>query len=162
MTASKGAKAKGKTKPRAKAKPKPPTPPRARARKEWTADFLAALRVGHTKRSACSLAGIHYTTVYERLGKDADFAAATEAAEDAGVLNAEAALLLATPMDWRATAFYLERRRPQDWGRKQEVEHSGSVRVGVVEADPRVEAMKADPTQAELLRGFLDALASRK
>ena len=36
-------------------------------------------------------------------------------------------ITVASETTWQASAWWLERRRPNDWGRKERVEHSGKV-----------------------------------
>ena len=102
-----------------------------------TARMADALAKGRCVRAACRLSGISHTSHYEWIKRAeagdgppfADYAAATRKAEAIGedrhLGNIEAAAGTdAEPGDWRASAWLLERRHPEDYG-KQRMEISG-------------------------------------
>jgi hypothetical protein len=66
--------------------------PRAR-RKQWKPAFLAELRRGATVSEACQASGIGRTTAYEARGRDPEFAARWDEAEEDAVDRVEAILL---------------------------------------------------------------------
>lgn len=149
MTASKGAKAKGKPRHRANR-----TPLRARARREWGDRLLSALREGLTRSTACSVASVPRQTFYDRLNSDPEFLEAVEAAEDTAAVKHERNIVRASEMDHRASLEWLRVRRPNEWGRKQEVTHSG--RVGVIAPSPAMEALLADPDKLAAFDKLID------
>lgn len=70
----------------------------------------------------------HDVDSLERVFRDAVSRATAEAEEVlAGMIRRHAL------DDWRAAAFLLERRNPAVWGKRDRVEHSGTVRTGEVE-----------------------------
>lgn len=107
-----------------------------------------ALSTGATRRASAIYAGISEASFYHYLERgEADKQAdqetpfsefleiVTRAEAQADVL-ANTAIRSAMANDWRAAAWYLERRHPADWGRQErhQVEHSGSVgRVDIPE-----------------------------
>lgn len=89
------------------------------------AKICDALRAGNTRTAAAGCAGISRATFYRFL-TDETFKTAIEKAED----EAEAAMVdqigkAADSGTWTAAAWWLERRRYQDWGRRDRLEHSG-------------------------------------
>jgi len=101
--------------------------------------LVNALAVGVFRTVAAEHAGIHRSTLYAWLergeadwqaGKDTPHAKLHEA-----VLSAEASaehrcaelIQSAAKEDWRAAAWFLERRHQDRWGGKVAVEHSGKV-----------------------------------
>lgn len=85
--------------------------------------ILDALTAGNTRKAAAQYAGIDQDTLCRWLRRYADFADAVlqaEAAAEVGhVANIAAA---ANDGDVRASIFWLERRRYQDWGRVDRIE----------------------------------------
>lgn len=115
--------------------------------------IISAIERGHTYESACGLAGIHYDTFnewrkrgneeIERLknprcklkedeGPFVEFSEALTRAEAGMVENALLAIDMgalgdgARPGDWRAAAWKLERRKPDDWGQRSKIVHEFS------------------------------------
>ena len=89
--------------------------------------LLANLREGMTIEAACAQSGIGRTTYYEWLkksGEDGEWSKEV----DAAITFSEAVILdkikRASELkeDWRGWAWILERRFPQRWGAKREVE----------------------------------------
>jgi len=101
--------------------------------------LVTALSAGCFRIVAAEAAGIHRTTLYGWLERgEADHEAGLQTAYAslfAAVLVAEAnaevvaveTIREASPDDWRAAAWYLERRYQDRWGGKIAVEHSGTV-----------------------------------
>jgi hypothetical protein len=99
--------------------------------KKLTADLQAqiatALRAGNTKRAAASYAGVGETTLYVWLDRNAEFRAAVRKAEaDAEVRNVTL-VQRAAESTWQASAWWLERRHPDTWALRQQVEASVQV-----------------------------------
>jgi transposase-like protein len=95
--------------------------------------------------SAAVAAGVNKTTLYRwrergeadlEHGRDtleALFCTALERAAAVAERTASLNVLRASLVDWRAAAWYLERRRPDRWGRRDHVEHTGSIRGAELE-----------------------------
>ena len=83
---------------------------------------LEALRHGCTRRAAAGAAGVIASTFYRWMDDDATFRDEVEKAE----LQAEAAFTMAVavavPKNWQAAAWWLERRKHTEYGRKDAVE----------------------------------------
>lgn len=100
---------------------RPPTPA-ALKRANQRQRLLEALRQGSTRRRACALAGISEDTLARWQRENADFAGAVIKAENQAELTFVKTLLKAAKRgDVRAAKFWLERRRPQEWGVSQAV-----------------------------------------
>ena len=86
-------------------------------------DLIENLRTGMTIEAACLLAGIGRTTYYRWLDEDEKWAdeckSAVRFAE--AVLLARVKQLAMDKMDWRAFAWILEKRFPDDYGKRQEL-----------------------------------------
>ena len=102
-------------------------------------EIAERLEKGLTYAVACSAAGIHYATFRRWInrGKDAgqgeycDFCDTVRAAEMVGRRKMERrAFKESKPLE------YLERRYPEDWGRKDRAEIGGDIRVTVEWATP--------------------------
>jgi hypothetical protein len=90
--------------------------------------LLRAIESGVSIESACSIAGIHRSTWYEWRERPE-----LELRISQALAKAEAALLgtirKAGETDWRASAWILERRYSDTWGKRQEVQAGGSLEV---------------------------------
>ena len=86
--------------------------------------LVEALKAGATHEIACQYAGIGKTAFYQRLSKDAEFAEIIGNAEGRGAIRHLAninKLALGTDElapDWKASAWILERRYPEMYGRR--------------------------------------------
>jgi hypothetical protein len=87
--------------------------------------ILAALRTGQTRRAAAACADIGPTTFYRWLDEDdgtlRDAVEKAEAEAEAFYLRA-VQTAAADPKTWTAAAWWLERRKYADYGRKDKVE----------------------------------------
>jgi hypothetical protein len=93
--------------------------------------LIEAIRAGHTREGAATLAGISKSTFNGWLasakepGADQEFLLFLDAVKSAEV-EAEDALLAiirsAAPKQWQASAWLLERRYPDRWGRRVKAE----------------------------------------
>jgi len=89
--------------------------------------LLAALRVGNTRDASAGHAGIVRTTLYRWLERDPALRTRVEKAEaDAEVRFTAQVARAAADDDWRAAAWWLERRRPKSYGRAQAAAAAGT------------------------------------
>lgn len=70
--------------------------------------------------------GIGRRTVYGWRERSAEFAEAYASAQAAFLGRCELVVATAALTDWRAAAWYLERRSPEEWGRHRAVKASAS------------------------------------
>lgn len=90
---------------------------------EVTRRILEALKVGNTRRTAAAYAGLDHATFYRWLEKDSDFCDAVEKAEaDAEVWHVTNIRKAAGDGTWTASAWWLERRRHEDWKRREQLD----------------------------------------
>ena len=91
--------------------------------------LLEGLKVGMTRRAACAAAGISKTSLYRMLENDPDgtFGTLIENAEGEAEAAFSEIIAKATldPKNWTAAAWWLERRHPQDYARRDKVEMTG-------------------------------------
>ncbi len=86
---------------------------------------MAAARDGHYRSTCARAGGIDYATLkrwFKRAKDDPAFARFEQdflQAEHEGEIAALAAIKGAGAADWRAWAWYLERRYPDRWGRRE-------------------------------------------
>lgn len=112
--------------------------------------LLKALRVGNTRAAAARAVGIHIDTFHDWLTKDPKFSEAVVRAEAEAEQYYLSHIQQAAPGDWRAAAFWLERRRPADYGKRDGLDVTsggktipGITLVEVVKTPPA--ALPADP-----------------
>ena len=98
------------------------------------AELVAVVETGVSIESACAMVGIHRSTWYEWRERPE-----IEARLDRALAVAESRLLdsirEAGRDDWRASAWILERRYPETWSKRSEVQAAGSVEVVVRRGD---------------------------
>lgn len=95
---------------------------------ETTERILNGLRLGMTRRAAAAHAGIHVRTFYRMLeNDDADGTLATEVekAEAHAEGTYTAIVAEAAGKTWQAAAWWLERRRYQEYAKREKVEMTG-------------------------------------
>tara|TARA_Y100000114_G_scaffold147662_1_gene159714 strand:+ start:1651 stop:2037 length:387 start_codon:yes stop_codon:yes gene_type:complete len=92
-------------------------------------DVVKALRAGNSRRDSALYAGISEQTFYSwmKRGRDgeplyAEFLEAVEKAEAQSVVRNVAIIQRAAEDTWQAAAWWLERKRPDDWGRRQRMD----------------------------------------
>src|SRR5574343_391662 len=105
--------------------------------------ILNALRIGNTRTAAAALADISYETMRQWAEGDLEFRAALERAES----EAESRFLgnvakAAADGTWQAAAWWLERRRWQDYRRREGIEVSDA-RKGADDERPDRDALRA-------------------
>lgn len=85
--------------------------------------ILGALRLGNTRAAAAAYAGVDDETLRRWMPRFPEFRAAVVKAEADAEVRAVAEIRQAYQAgNWTAAAWWLERRRPQDWGRKDRVD----------------------------------------
>ena len=91
--------------------------------------LVDAIRAGNYYETACTYAGIDYTTfrLWMQKGeareakKFSDFFEAITRAQSESEARAVALWQQAMPTDWRAAQMFLERRHPDRWGKQEKV-----------------------------------------
>ena len=102
-------------------------PTRARAQK-WKPEFLAALKTHANVSEAANAAGVSRAGAYARREKSPKFAALWDAAIEEAIDAIELAVTTASlDGDMQTARWFLSRRRPEVYGDKVALEHSGSV-----------------------------------
>lgn len=90
--------------------------------------FLQAVRLGSTFRLAAQYAGFDHATFYRWLERDATFATQVKEAEGAAVVGWLAKIeKAANDGAWQAAAWKMERRYPDDFGRRERIEQTVEV-----------------------------------
>lgn len=94
--------------------------------------LLAGLRLGMTRRAACASASVALRTFYRMLENDLDGTLGTliERAEGEAEATYTAVIAQATidPKNWTAAAWWLERRRHEDYARREKMDMTIDVR----------------------------------
>ena len=101
--------------------------------------IVDGINAGLTFRLTCARVGVHPGTFYRWLetgekaktGRYREFYDAVERAKADSALRLVSQITLQAPTDWRAAAFMLERRFPDDYGKRTEVtgKDGGPVKV---------------------------------
>ena len=89
--------------------------------KQHRDELLENLRSGMSIVAACALSGVSRSTYYNWVKSDQEWAEEAEAAIRFGEAVQVARISQAGSDDWRAAAWLLERRFPNEWGPKQEI-----------------------------------------
>jgi len=94
--------------------------------------LLANLREAMSVKAACALSGVGKSTFYEWVNDDKEFADEVEAAKrfSEAVMISRLKALGEEKADWRAYAWLLERRFPEEWTAKREIELNQTVNDG--------------------------------
>jgi len=91
---------------------------------------LSALRAGNTRKAAAAYGEINQDTFYEWLKVDPTFSEAVQKAEaDAEVRHVANIAKAAGEGSWQASAWWLERRRYEEWKRRDGIEW-GKLSIG--------------------------------
>ena len=118
---------------------------------ELQEELLKALRGGAYVEDACGYVGIHKDTFYEwmRRGADGDdlyseFSDAVEKARASAVVRNIALLQKAAEDSWQAAAWWLERTRPNQYGRRTNIAgpDGGAIEIKTDDAE-REERLRA-------------------
>ncbi len=124
--------------------------------------IIQSLSAGATRETASAHAGITPATFYHWMERGeageecfVDFFDAVKKADVAATVRATAAISLAMKSNWQAAAWYLERRCPETWGKRERhaIEHSGQVTKRV-----KLDLERLSDDQLEALEGIAQAL----
>lgn len=131
---------------------------------EATDRLLSALRAGATRRDAALAAGVTPRT-FQRWVARADeprppaeyvaFVADLERAEAEGRVALGAIITRAARKDWRAAAHLLAVRDPDNWAKREKVEHSGRI-----DSEQTVKVDALSGPVADAARSLADAIAA--
>jgi hypothetical protein len=121
--------------------------------------ILAKVREGRPIRHAVAMAGFGRNAAYQHCEGDESLREELETAKREGEDKLIQGLYEAAVDDPKFGLMLLERRRPDEWGKVDRVQHSGGVTLKQptrAEALAElVEAAKSDPLVAEMLRSAL-------
>jgi hypothetical protein len=91
--------------------------------------MLDALRLGMTRRAASGAAGFSKSTLYRMLENDTDGTLLTAIEKAEAQAEATYSTIVANaaadPKNWTAAAWWLERRHPADYAKREKVEMTG-------------------------------------
>jgi hypothetical protein len=102
-----------------------PGRPRKLADPQRRETLLNALEAGHTRKSACAHAGLSEDAFARYRAAYPDFADDVLQAEAKASIHCVEQILEAGEKHWRALAWWLERRFPEEWGRKSRTIQTG-------------------------------------
>lgn len=138
---------------------------RSKLTRELITSLEKSIRLGAFWEDAAVAVGITRTTLYrwrEQGEADLEHGRETLAAEFCDAITrasaaaehdaARAVLMAGRWQDWRAAAWYLERRNPARWGKRLEVTHDGKVDV----ATPKEIVPESEEKRARILRVLAD------
>ncbi len=143
-----------KTKAPAKAKPKAPAKARPKAKapvgrpSKMTPEKVEAictyLKQGNTRKTSAILAGIGHSTLYEWMEEFPEFADTIKRAEEEAIAHHVQTIHAFSQSNWQASAWYLERRRKEDFGKQD--------RVDITTNGKDIQSMTVQQLDAELER----------
>lgn len=84
--------------------------------------IIDLLRAGNTRKTSSIAAGISEDTFARWLASNADFADAVKKAEEEAVARHVAIIAKAAERSWQASAWWLERRRREDYGKAEKLD----------------------------------------
>jgi hypothetical protein len=90
--------------------------------------LLKALEAGNTRKAACAYAGLSEDAFARYCASNPDFTDDVGEAEAKAVIRHVGLILQAANKDWRAAAWWLERKFPDEWGRKNRTILTGADR----------------------------------
>jgi len=89
--------------------------------------LFAALRQGNSRRAAVAFAGFSHDALEDWMKAEPAFKAAVIKAEHDSERARVATIVRASRFNWTAAAWLLERRFPEDWAKRDKVEHTGAI-----------------------------------
>jgi len=93
-------------------------PPASKRTPERFAKLFEALELGSTRRAACAAAGFSYHSLSVWMTEDPNLRDQVEQAEGRAEHRCLEIVMEAAPKDWKAAAWWLERRRREDYGKQ--------------------------------------------
>jgi hypothetical protein len=124
--------------------------------------IMRALRAGSTRTAAAEYVGVDRVQLWRWMKSDVTFRnAVTRAEAEAEVACTGTIKNAAREGDWHAALAWLERRRPEDWGRKDRVDIVAIVRVMAAQAGLSDEETATAVAEAERYLKELSGAASR-
>jgi predicted DNA-binding transcriptional regulator YafY len=115
---------------------------------------LTALEAGCTRRAAASAADVHHATLYRWMDADATFRDAVEKAENVAEARATTLVIKAAyEGQWTAAAWWLERRRPDNYGKRVAIDVSIRDEIAKMAAEYGVDADEAIAEAERILAG---------
>jgi hypothetical protein len=122
------------------------------------AAILAALRAGATRTAAAESNGVPRETLSRWMARFVTFRHAVLQAEAQAEIRATITLRQAGETDWKAALAWLERRRHDDWGRKDRLDLVATVRLlarehGLTPDEERAAVAEAEQVLRESARG---------
>lgn len=123
-----------------------------------------ALELGETYKYACIAAGITFETFNEWRSTKPEFSAAIEKAQAAFRRRNLERIEKAASRGWLAAAWLLERRHPEDWGRRTvEVTGANGGAIQFEAAGEIAQAVRSDPSAlTEVQRVIVTLVAERE
>ena len=111
-------------------------------------DIVKRIRAGNYIKVSCRAVGISTSTYFDWLKKGekgtppySEFLYSIKKAEAEAQVNFVAVIARAAPESWQAAAWWLERRFPDLWGRREKIDLQGEIKT-VREADKIEEKFK--------------------
>jgi hypothetical protein len=87
--------------------------------REVEAKILSGISEGLPLHAAAALGGVHYDTLLQWRKEDPDFEQQVKVANSRAIETTMEMIRAAVPTDWRAGAWILERRFPEDFSRPE-------------------------------------------
>ena len=119
---------------------------------EVEAAILAAIEVGMTRTAAAAAVGVDRRTLASWTRRFATFRAEVEKAEARAAQRMVNQIVTAARTTWQAAAWFLERRYPEDWGRRERVDVSVDIRREAERLAAELGGVSADEIIAEAER----------
>lgn len=113
--------------------------------------IIGSLQQGDGRVRACKAANIHYSTFLEWIEKKSDFSELVKKAEEVGYDRlkdlARRGVVEKFASHWQAAAWWLERKFPEEFGRREAISHSGDMIIGinVIDAKPEGDDASKEP-----------------
>lgn len=105
-------------------------------RAQAIAIILNYIRDGNTIKDSCLMAGISRASLYRWLRTDKSLRIELKRAEVEGVKFHLANITKASERDWKASAWWLERKYPKQFGKPRQIEVNSITRASSHEGEP--------------------------
>lgn len=122
---------------------------RTKYTEETVAKIEQAISIGATYKLAAQYAGINEATLHEWRNKKPEFSERLSRAEGKAAIQSLATIRAAAPQDWRAASWLLERRYPDEYGKRERIDIKLTVQqeverlvaAGLLEPDEAADAI---------------------